>query len=134
MADNKNKGIFDTLGSMLGADNVEQSTGDNIAKVAKQAFDGDTIGLGSILGGDGLTSQLKGLLDNVKSLNPQQVEAVLGALNQSNDPKVQSAQQDLAQSKNDGEVFVQKLKGYASILTQYLPKLLPLLQGMTGKK
>lgn len=75
--------------------------------------------LGGIFGGAG-----KGLLDNLKTLDPQQIQSVLGVLKQSGDAKVQTATADLAKSQNDGETFVEKLKGYASVLEQYLPKLL----------
>lgn len=134
MSQDNGKDIFSKLGSLFGTDSVPDSTGKTTAQNTQQAFEGVTAGLGSMLSGSGIGQQLSGLLGSVKSLNPQQIESILGVLKQSGDPKVQEAAQDLQQSQHDGETFVQKLQGYASSLTQVLPKLLPLLEGMLGKK
>lgn len=113
---NNGKGILDTIGGLFGG-HKDEGDAQN--------------GLGSLLSG-GLGKELLGKLEGLKSLDSSQIQTVLSALGQSSDPQVTNAKQDLEASKHDGETFVEKLKGYATSLSQFLPAILPALQKILG--
>lgn len=127
-----NNGILGKLGSLLGGDKVDQATGTTTASNTQHAFTDDIAGLGTLVQNSGIGKDLLGKLDGLKSLDMSQIQQVLGALGQSSDPQVQSAKHDLEQSKNDSETFVQKLKGYATSISQFLPTILPVLKNILG--
>lgn len=120
--------IFDKIGDLLGTNKTEQSTGQTTAANTQHAFTDDLVGLGSMLSNSGIGKDLLSKLDGLKSLDTQQIQTVLSALGQSSDTKVQAAKQDLASVQHDGTTFVDKLKGYATQLSGFLPAILPALQ------
>lgn len=118
--DNKN-GILGKLGDLFGGekDGAKEGAGDLLGNI------------GDLLGGDGAKNILS-KLDGLKSLDMSQIQSVLSALGQSGDHQVQSAKQDLEQSKHDGTEFLTKLKGYITSVSQFLPAILPALQKILG--
>lgn len=132
MTQNNGKGIFDTIGDLLGANKVDQSTGQTTADNTQKAFNDDVVGLGSLVSGVG--KDFLGKLDGLKTMGGQDIQNILNQLGQSADPKVQGAKQDLETVKHDGASFVEKLKGYAASLKQIIPLILPTLQNMFAKK
>lgn len=129
MAEHK-KGILDTISGLFGGQQDSEA-----AEHSGDATQNVLSGLGSMLSGSGIGKEALGKLDGLKSLDTTQIQTVLSALGQSADPQVKEAKQDLETSQHDGETFVQKLKGYATSLSQFLPALLPALQKIfSGQK
>lgn len=126
MSDNS-KGILDSITGLFGGnhdENAAEKTGGSGQDIVSS--------LGGMLSGSGIGKELTGKLGGLKTLDTQQIQTVLSALGQSSDPQVKDAKQDLEGSKHDGETFVEKLKGYAGSLSQFLPALLPALQKILG--
>lgn len=123
MSGQNGKSILDTIGSLFGGkDNEQKTQGSSLM---------DSIS--GLLGSD-VGKQLVSKLDGIKSLDSEEIQTVLGALSSSTDTHVQAAKQDLQASQHDGEAFVEKLKGYLTTISQMLPTILPVLQGILGKK
>lgn len=132
MSDKNGNGFFSKIGSLLGINKVDQSTGKTTAENTQKAFTDDIAGLGTLVSNLGLDKNIVSKLEGLTSLDLTQIQSILGALSQSADPKVQDAKNDLQSVQHDGETFVTKLKGYIEKLPQLASVILPVLKNILG--